>query len=97
MVRPRRCRLISMSPEVRYFKPRGVPLRRLSEVILSVDELEALRLKHLEGLEQIDCAKKMKISQSTFQRILSAAQQKISRALIKGYAIKIEGGVVRYR
>jgi predicted DNA-binding protein (UPF0251 family) len=64
-------------------------LRELEEVELTLEELEALRLKNAEGLEQIDAAKKMKTSQSTFQRILASAYRKITEALVEGKAIKI--------
>jgi len=89
MARPRLCRRIRFQPDVIYFKPQGVPLRYLDVVYLSLEEVEALRLKNIEGLEQIECAKKMKTSQSTFQRILSSAYKKISDALINGKAIRI--------
>jgi len=58
-------------------------------VELTTEEVEALRLKNIKNLDQTDCAKKMKTSQSTFQRILSSAYRKVSEALIKGKAIKI--------
>jgi uncharacterized protein len=89
MPRPRLNRRICFDPQVTYFKPRGVPLRLLDEVVLTIEELEALRLKNIENLDQIICAEKMKTSQSTFQRILSSAYQKISEALVNGKAIKI--------
>ena len=89
MTRPRKFRFIDFEPNVVYFKPRGIPLSSLEEVALTLDELEAMRLKNLEELDQIECAKKMKVSQSTFQRILSSAYKKITEALIKGKAIKI--------
>lgn len=92
MTRPIKKRWITFNPEVDYFKPRGIPLSSLKEVILTMDEMESLRLKYEENLEQIKAAKKMKISQSTFQRILNSAFKKISEALIKGKAIRIEGG-----
>ena len=63
----------------------------LEEVVLTGDELEAIRLKYQKGLEQIESAKKMKVSQSTFQRILDKANKKIANALVEGKAIKIEG------
>lgn len=66
-----------------------MPLRFLEVVSLSLEEVEALRLKNIEGLEQKECAKKMNTSQSTFQRILSSAYKKISIALINGKAIEI--------
>jgi len=76
-------------PSVTYFKPRAVPLSMLEEIELNIDELEALRLRDYEGIEQIEAAEKMKISQSTFQRILSSARKKVSEALIEGKAIKL--------
>lgn len=89
MSRPLKPRKVIFSPNVTYFKPRAVPLSELEEVDLGVDELEALKYSDLENLDQIKAAKKMKISQSTFQRILSQARKKVAEALIKGKAIKI--------
>jgi len=89
-MRPRKLRRIFFNPKVTYYKPRGVPMRVLDQVNLSSEELEALRLKNLEELEQTEAAKKMETSQSTFQRILSSAYKKIADALINGKAIKIE-------
>ena len=91
MPRPRLNRKIGFKPNVTYFKPRGIPLRSLEVVVLNVEELEALRLKNVEGLDQVACAKKMDTSQSTFQRILSSAYKKISKALVEGKAIEVEG------
>lgn len=62
----------------------------LNYVVLSHEELEALRLKNVLGLEQTTAAKEMKTSQSTFQRILSSAYKKVSKALVNGEAIKID-------
>jgi predicted DNA-binding protein (UPF0251 family) len=89
MVRPRLCKRINFNPSVRYFKPQGIPLRELGEVELTLEELESLRLKNMEGLEQTEASVKMKTSQSTFQRILASAYKKITKALIEGKAIKI--------
>jgi len=77
-------------PNVYYFKPQGIPLRMLEEVVLLSDELEAIKLHDVDGLEQIDAAKKMNISQPTFGRILDSAYKKIAEAIIKGKAIRIE-------
>ena len=89
MVRPRLCRRIRFNPNVTYFKPQGVPMRFLEVVELTTEEAEALRLKNIKDLEQEEAAKKMNTSQSTFQRILSSAYKKITKALIEGKAIKI--------
>ena len=97
MARPRLCRRVRFNPNVTYFKPRGISLRELEEVILNVDEFEAVRLKDLEELEQEECAKKMNISQPTFHRLVSSARKKIADAIINGKAIRIEGGVFNYK
>ncbi|MCK4473821.1 DUF134 domain-containing protein [Candidatus Parcubacteria bacterium] len=89
MVRPRLYRKIRFNPDITYFKPQGAPMRFLEIVELTTEEVEALRLKNIKDLSQIECAKQMKTSQSTFQRILSSAYKKITEALIKGKAIKI--------
>ena len=89
MPRPRLFRRISFNPDVTYFKPLGVPMRELEIVELTVEELEAYRLRHLSNLEQKEAAKKMDTSTSTYQRILYSAYEKIADALIKGKAIKI--------
>jgi predicted DNA-binding protein (UPF0251 family) len=92
MPRPTKWRRVASLPEVTYFKPRGVQLKFLEEVRVSVEEAEAIRLKDLEGLEQEQCAERMKISRPTFQRVLVSARQKIADALLDGKAIRIEGG-----
>ncbi len=89
MPRPRIPRCVRFKPDVYYFKPRGIPLRILEEVVLLPDELEALKLYEIDELEQEEAAKKMKISQPTFARILESARKKIAQAIIKGRAIKI--------
>jgi len=91
MVRPKKERLIACNPEVTYFKPRAIPLAELEEVALGLEEIEALKLKFLDNLEQEEAAKKMGISRTTFWRIFSNAGRKISDALINGKAIRIEG------
>ena len=69
MARPVKCRRIGFFPQSRYFRPTGVPTKDILEVCLSVEELEAIRLKDLEGLEQEEGAERMNVSRPTFQRI----------------------------
>lgn len=66
------------------------------EIILSVDEYEAVRLKDLEGLDQNECAAMMEISQPTFHRLVVSAHRKIADALTHGKSIRIEGGHYRF-
>ncbi len=90
MPRPPICKRIEFNPVIRYFKPKGVPIKQLKIVVLTPEEVEALRLKNIENFNQLKAAEKMKISQSTFQRILSSAYKKVSDGLINGKAIKIK-------
>lgn len=91
---PRRpcCKRVEEMPGVNYFKPRAVSLSAMEEVILSVEELEALRLAHKEGLYQQDAAERMGVSRATFGRVLDAAHRKVTKALVEGCALRIEGG-----
>lgn len=92
MPRPFKPRRVEAMPRVNYFKPSGIPMAYLEEIILTVDELEALRLKDLEGLEQQECASRMGVAQSTLQRILVSAREKVSKAIVEGKALRIQGG-----
>ena len=92
MPRKKRCRRVSYEPKVNLYKPQGISCHDLQEVILKVEELEALRLKDMMRLEQEECAQHMQVSRPTFQRVINEARYKIASALTKGYAIRIEGG-----
>ena len=94
MPRPRQCRRVAQLPQATYYKPRGVPLRALQQVALTVDELEAIRLADLEGLYQEEAAQRMNVSRQTFGRIVEAAHKKVADALVNGKALSIEGGPV---
>ena len=92
MARPITCRRVNSMPESNYFKPRGIPLSMLEEVVLTVDEFEAIRLADLDSLYQEQAAQQMKVSRPTFGRIIESAHRKVAEALVKGKALKIEGG-----
>ncbi len=92
MPRPVKPRIVENMPQVNFYKPAGVPMMDLKEVVLSIDEFEALRLKDMEKLEQHSCAEKMGVAQSTFQRIITMARQKVVTCLVEGNALRIEGG-----
>jgi predicted DNA-binding protein (UPF0251 family)/predicted Fe-Mo cluster-binding NifX family protein len=79
-------------PSVTYFKPAGVRISDLDEVLIGHDELEAIRLKDLMGLSQEDAAREMNVSQPTFHRLILTAHKKLADAVVSGKALKIEGG-----
>ncbi|SMB91377.1 Predicted DNA-binding protein, UPF0251 family [Desulfonispora thiosulfatigenes DSM 11270] len=92
MARPTKERRIEFIPEVTMFRPCKTTNKVFEEVVLTFEEIEAIRLKDLESLEQEECAVKMEVSRPTFQRILGIARKKIANALIEGKIIKFEGG-----
>lgn len=93
--RPRKCRCVRQEPKIRYFKPQGVPSSLLQEIDLTIDECEALCFADRQGLYQVEAAKKMKISRSTFCNIIESARKKVAEAILCGKAIRIGGGTYR--
>lgn len=96
-MRPKKTRWIKCSPGSRCFSPLGQPADKIKGVSLTLDEFEAVRLACLEGLKQVDAAKRMKISRPTFSRIICAAHMKIADALVNIKAIRIEGGCCKIK
>jgi predicted DNA-binding protein (UPF0251 family) len=85
-------RWIRHQPVAQFYTPQGVPFGRLRGVTLTLDGLEALRLADAEGLEHEQAAELMGISRSTFSRLLAEARRIVAKALVNGWAIRIEGG-----
>lgn len=95
MPRPIKLRKVDYDYQNKYFAPcsKGEGVCRQSEEIkLKVEELEAMRLKDIEGLMQEECAERMHISRQTFQNIIDRARQKVTSALIEEKAISVGGG-----
>ena len=88
-------RRVMCEPGVTYFKPAGVRVSGITDSVLTVDEFESIRLMDHEGLRQVEAAKKMKVSQSTFQMLYESVRKKIADPLVNGKAIRIEGGNYR--
>jgi predicted DNA-binding protein (UPF0251 family) len=95
--RPRKRRILARRPRPAIYKPAGVPLDDLRRVVLLHEELEALRLADLEGLNQAQAAGRMGVSRSTFQRVLARARRQVALALAEGHALEIEGGTFEVR
>ena len=95
MPRPFCCRRICGDPPSAVFKPAGIPLREIDQVVMTLDEFEAIRLADLAQMYQEKAAKQMGISRPTFSRIIDSAHRKLADALVHGKALLIEGGAVR--
>jgi len=89
MPRPRKRRRLSRQPRPAIYKPAGIPLEGLRQVVLVPEELEALRLADIEGLSQEQGANLMGISRSSFQRTLDRAHRQVALALVEGQALCI--------
>lgn len=94
MARPQKPRTVSDDAPVSYFKPQGIPMVSLSEVVLTLDAYEALRLVDVEGVDQQAAALRMNVSRSTLSRILAEARRTTATAITAGLALRIEGGSV---
>lgn len=90
MPRPFCKRFVGWQPGVSLFKPAGIPAGELELVVLSLDEVEALRLADLNGEYQETAADRMKISRATFGRIVESARRKVADALVHGKALQIQ-------
>lgn len=96
MPRPLKLRQVAQTPSATFFKPAGVPLRMLANVTLSLEEVEAIRLKDIEDLHQEECAKQMGVSRATFHQIVKSARAKLADAIVNGKSIRVEGGSVAF-
>ena len=90
MPRPKKPRFVSSYPTIAAFVPQGTPIT--GEVMLTVEELEAIRLSDFECLDQETAADFMEVSRQTYGRILSRARGIVGAALVTGKALKIAGG-----
>lgn len=96
-MRPLKERHVEQMPPVARFKPVGVPIFAVDEMVVSIEEMEAVRLADIEGLDQGPAAEKMGISRPTFHRILAKAHTKIAQFLWEGKSLRIEGGTYRMK
>ncbi len=94
MPRPMKYRIVNGRPITNIFKPAGIPQCELEEVVLTLDELEALRLADLEKNYQEEAARRMGISRQTFGNIIESARRKTADVLVNGKTLRIEGGFV---
>ena len=93
MPRPPKWKYVSSVPDNLYFVPVGRQTRE--EVCISIEEIETIRLKDLEGLDQEEAGVRMRVSRPTFHRLLEGARKKLADALLNGKAICIRGGKYR--
>ena len=91
MPRPRKCRKVCHLPSEKEFIPLGSCAHH-SHVIMTVDEYETIRLIDYQGFSQEECSEYMHIARTTVQYIYTSARLKLSKVLVEGLPLKIEGG-----
>ena len=89
MPRPRKLRHCCHYPADRVFKPQGIPMQDIESLELSLDEFEAMRFCDLDGLDQAEAGRQMKISRGTVQRLLYSARRKLVAAILDNHAILV--------
>ncbi len=88
--RKRKCRNIDADHSKICFKPCGIRGDLLKTIVMYEDEMEAIRLADYESLYQQDCAKKMKISRTTFSRLVESARKKIADSLLNNKILEVK-------
>ncbi len=94
LARPAKWRCLECRPGSKLFGPVGVPARQLEKLRISFDELEALRLLHIEGATQAEAGRRLGVSASTVSRMADRAHRLITEALVADKAVCVEGGPV---
>ena len=94
MSRPRCCRRVTGVPAVSSYGPGDHKGAALDEVVMTLDEFEAIRLADRDGLYHAEAAVLMDVSRATFGRIVGSARRKLADVLVNGKSLKIEGPAV---
>ncbi|MGN0297272.1 MAG: DUF134 domain-containing protein [Parafannyhessea sp.] len=89
--KPRR---VGIVPEYVSFSPGGLGATDERRVQLTLDELEAIRLIDLEGLDQRQAAERMCVARATVAAVYARARHDIADALVNGKSIAIGGGSI---
>jgi len=89
--RPMKPRWIGIRPEVSRFSPSMGTSEALpgQAIIITYDELEALRLVDYQGLTQEEAGQKMMVSRGTVWRCLDSARKKVATMLVEGRELVI--------
>jgi predicted DNA-binding protein (UPF0251 family)/predicted Fe-Mo cluster-binding NifX family protein len=93
MARPIRCRRICLEPEYDSFAPCGI--KSAEQILLTVDEFEAVRLIDYEKRTHEQCAGQMGVSRTTVTEMYERARAKIADCIVNGKTLCISGGNYR--
>ena len=71
MARPKIHRNICGRPANSGFKPNGIPMKDLEQIVMAADEFEAMRLVDLNGMQQQEAAVEMQVSRQTLANLVN--------------------------
>ena len=94
MPRPKKCRRVCRFPQAMKFSP-ALEEEYRPEILLTVDEYEAVRLIDREGLSQEECGRRMGVARTTVQQIYACARKKLADMLVEARPLRIGGGDFR--
>lgn len=97
MARPQYNRIVHEPPLFSHFKPAGMGVEDMPQIVLTLDEFEAFRLADQLGYSHAQAAEEMGISRSTFSRLIEKARKKVADFIIQGRVLTIAGGSVHFR
>lgn len=92
MPRRKRNRKIQVPPVIKGMSVYGTRGRKSNEVVLHLEEYEAIRLLDYQNLTQEEAAVHMDISRPTLTRIYEEARNKVATAFVEGRGIIFRGG-----
>lgn len=92
MPRPKKSRKVCRLPARNRFGPVNAKAVKETNIIMTVDEYETIRLIDLENFTQEECARQMNIARTTVQAVYNAARRKLADSLVNGKILDIEGG-----
>lgn len=96
MPRRKRNRRIQVPPVIKGMSVFGVRGRKSNEVILHLEEYEAIRLLDYENLTQEEAAVFMDVSRPTLTRIYEEARNKVATSFVEGRDLLFRGGDIYF-
>lgn len=96
MPRRKRNRRIQVPPVIKGMSVFGVRGRKSNEVILHLEEYEAIRLLDYQNLTQEEAAVHMNVSRPTLTRIYEEARNKVATAFVEGRDLIFRGGDIYF-
>lgn len=96
MPRKKRNRRIQVPPVIKGMSVYGVRGRKSNEVILHLEEYEAIRLLDYQNLTQEQAAVYMDVSRPTLTRIYEEARNKVATAFVEGRDLIFRGGDIYF-